>query len=311
MKNKAPKISVCIPTYNHAHFLEDATGSVLGQTFSDLELIIVDNCSTDNTRDIVEKYTALDSRIKYYWNEENIGAQNNFNRCLQYAAGEYVKILCADDLLEPTCLEKSADILDSHPLVTLVASARLLVTEDLQVIGTWAYSPKPELTDGVEVINKCLVYSNLIGEPSAVMFRKKHAQRGFDTRYKQLIDLEMWFHLLEQGSFAYIPETLCKFRQHKGQNTKAYLGSFTVIEDEFLLYNDYIHRPYIHLSSVSRLRVKYRTLVRIWNLSYDGVSFDILKSKVTAQYGSLLSSLVLYLKQMRNAVSTLFKRHDQ
>src|SRR5688572_16156987 len=100
-----PLVSICMPTYNAAEYLHDAIASALAQTFSDFELLIVDNCSTDNTLEIVAEFARSDSRIRVVRNPSNVGLVGNFNRCLIGARGEWVKFLLADDLLTHTCVE--------------------------------------------------------------------------------------------------------------------------------------------------------------------------------------------------------------
>src|SRR5687768_14893088 len=92
----SPRVSVLIPTYNYARYLDEAIQSAIRQTFTDFEIIIVDNNSTDNTAEVISKYLT-DPRIRYYRNKSNIGLINNFNRCLELATGQYIKFLLADD----------------------------------------------------------------------------------------------------------------------------------------------------------------------------------------------------------------------
>src|SRR5688572_5841450 len=101
----SPKVSVLIPTYNYAHYLDEAIKSVLNQTFSDFELIIVDDKSSDNTSEVVQKFLS-DPRVSFYINDENLGLVHNFNRCLEYAKGDYIKFLMADDIFNEQLLEK-------------------------------------------------------------------------------------------------------------------------------------------------------------------------------------------------------------
>src|SRR5689334_17359944 len=100
-----PKISVLIPTYNYAHYLDETIQSVLNQSFKDFELIIVDNHSTDNTEEVVSKYLA-DERVSYHKNEKNLGLVGNWNMCLTYPKAEYIKFICADDMIHPEMLDK-------------------------------------------------------------------------------------------------------------------------------------------------------------------------------------------------------------
>ncbi len=258
LSEKRVKVSVCIPTYNYGRFISDAMDSALLQTFRDFELVVVDNCSTDNTKEIVERYAAFDGRIKFFSNEANLGMVENWNRCLQHASGEYVKILCADDLLEPTCLEKSVSVLDNYPDVAIVTSARRIATENLEPIDVISNFHKFAIRPGLEIIRRSLVLNpkNIIGEPTAVLFRNKDAKRGFDTRYKQIVDLEMWLHLLERGAFAYIPEELCVIRQHGNQATREYGKTPNYLKKELVL----LHKTH---KTKSRLFNSYAFLVSV------------------------------------------------
>jgi len=261
-----PEVSVCIPTYNYGHYLPDAIESVLDQTFKDIELIVVDNCSSDDTKNIVALFSILDPRVKYYCNEANIGLVGNLNRCLEHAKGKYIKILCADDVLEPTCLEKSVNIMEHYPNVELVSVARLIATEDFHPIKTLGFTDEFIVLNGPEAISKCLLYGNQIGEPTAVLFRRNSAGRGFDARYKQVDDLEMWFRLLELGDLAHIPETLCKIRQHGVQDTNNNIKLLTFADEEFMLLNEYLMKEYVTLSYFNKQRARYNRAYLIWDL---------------------------------------------
>jgi glycosyltransferase involved in cell wall biosynthesis len=100
------KVSVCVPAYNAAAYLRQCIESALAQTFGDFELVLVDNASTDDTVAIAHEYARIDRRIGVYQNAQNIGFLGNFNRCLDLAQGEWLKFLCTDDWLQPTCLER-------------------------------------------------------------------------------------------------------------------------------------------------------------------------------------------------------------
>jgi glycosyltransferase involved in cell wall biosynthesis len=105
------EVSVLIPTYNYAHFLDETIQSVLNQTYNDYEVIIVDNKSTDDTVEVVEKYLS-DTRIHFYQNDSNLGLTGNWNKCLEFAKGDYIKFLCADDKFHPEMLQKFVTVMD-------------------------------------------------------------------------------------------------------------------------------------------------------------------------------------------------------
>jgi glycosyltransferase involved in cell wall biosynthesis len=303
--NRSPKVSVCIPTYNYGRFVADAIESVLGQTFSDFELLVVDNCSTDNTRELVENYTRRDARVAYFCNEANLGMVGNWNRCLEHASGEYVKILCADDLLVPTCLGRQVIELEKNPEVVLVTCARQVTTADLIPIKELRYAESYTVVSGADAIRMCFTEGNLIGEPTAVLFRRKAAGRGFDMRYRQLVDQEMWFHLLEQGSFAFLPEALCMFRQHDEQATNSNITSLALVDDEFLIYNQYGNKEYLQLPFLRKQKLKFLKALFCWNYQQNGVDRRILKQKIAGFYSLPLFYLLLVIKRILDASKRL------
>lgn len=303
MTARAPqRVSICIPTYNYGRFITDAIESVLAQSFGDFELIVVDNCSEDDTRAIVESYARRDSRVSYHCNERNLGMVGNWNRCLELARCDYVKILCADDLIEPRCLELSVRLLDADSRTTLVSGSRQLVSKELQPIETLSYSDHATVVEGTEVISRCLLHGNLIGEPTAVLFRKSVAERGFDVRYKQLPDLELWFHLLEQGRFAFIQEPLCKFRQHEEQATKKFVQSLDFLDDAFLLFREYMGKRYVTLSLLQKHLAQFNLVYYVWKNSDDRSSAE--KRAIIGRHYNLLSFYcLLVLKKLSGSFS--------
>lgn len=291
-----PKISICIPSYNYAHFIADAIESALSQTFSDYELLVIDNCSTDNTGEVVLRYLQEGRNIKYIRNETNLGLIGNLNRCIELASGTYIKILCADDLLEASCLEKMVRVLEADPKVSLVASGRQLVDRSLNKLGQLSYADRAELLPGAEVIGKCLFVGNLIGEPTAVLFRKKDAIGGFDPRYRQLVDLEMWFRLLEQGDFAFVPEPLCLVRQHEGQGTTTNIKEFVYVDDQFRLFDDYADKAYLGLSYFQKLEARFDIAQALWKLDTD---VSLKKAKTAEYHGLCLYYMLLASKKIK------------
>ena len=130
---KAPRISVGIPVYNGARWITETARSILGQTFTDLELVICDNDSQDDTREVCEQLAAQDSRVRYFRNEHNIGAPLNFNRCVEHARGELFKWNSASDLCLPTLLERCIGLLDATPDAVLSYSRTQLLGDEGQL----------------------------------------------------------------------------------------------------------------------------------------------------------------------------------
>ncbi|AFZ29899.1 glycosyl transferase family 2 [Gloeocapsa sp. PCC 7428] len=133
-QSNRPLVSVGLPVYNGGDLLEKALNSLLAQTYSNFEIIISDNASTDKTRTVCETYATKDSRIKYYRNEKNIGGHNNFNRVFELATGKYFKWAAHDDLCAPNFIEKCVNILETNPSVVLCYPKAKLINEFEEVL---------------------------------------------------------------------------------------------------------------------------------------------------------------------------------
>lgn len=206
--------SVCIPTYNSAKYVRECIESVLAQTYQDIEIVVSDNASTDSTRDIVRSFS--DSRIRLHRLERNEGLPFNFNHVVSLARGEYVKLLCSDDILDPTCLEKQIGLLNCHPEVVAVGSGLRFVDESGKMLRIVSWLPRETLLRDVEIVAGTLVYGNLIGPPSAVLMRRESMAKvgPFRMDYPVVLDVDMWLRLATIGPAAYLPEPLCSFRLH-------------------------------------------------------------------------------------------------
>ena len=291
-----PKVSVCITTYNYARFLPEAIESILNQDFADFELLIIDDCSKDNTAEVVQKYAAKDARIRFSVNSPNVGMVNNWNLCLRQARGEFIKFVFGDDLLASRdALGKMlAPFLADHS-ISLVASARNLLDPDSKVIRTRSSFGKTTVIGGDVAIRRCLLeQKNLIGEPTVVMFRKANAARGFNKNYRQIVDLEMWYHLLEQGRLAYLQEPLCAFRCHPDQQTEHNSRSNATLDDTALLLDEYLPKPYLHFGRMDRYFITLDFCYQVWKTyRKKKLSQDQAAAKIDAYCGFTKFKLLL------------------
>lgn len=240
-----PRVSVCIPAYNHGQYLAQAIASAQAQTLEDIEIVVSDNRSTDDSREVVARLAAQDARIRYSLANEHAAMHENFNRCVKLARAPYVKYLCADDVLEPDCVAQMLRRLEDSPETALVGCARRFFDESGRTQRVRRYAAADAEADGEEAIRRCYFRGNLIGEPTAVMFRLADAGAGFSRRFLQLVDLEMWFRLLEKGRFAFIAKPLCRIRQHPLQATRRSVASGAVSADRERLYRDFARKPYL------------------------------------------------------------------
>lgn len=158
----APLVSVCIPTFNQERFLQETLESVIKQSYTDFEVLVIDDCSTDRTGEIAQAYATQDPRFRFLANSANLGMVLNWNRCLEMAQGTYVKFLFGDDLLiSPDTLGRMVAILDEERDVSLVASARVVIDEESRVVETLAGFPDGVRIPGKVLIKRCLDGSSI------------------------------------------------------------------------------------------------------------------------------------------------------
>jgi glycosyltransferase involved in cell wall biosynthesis len=258
------KISVLMPCYNQARYLPQAIESVLSQLDADWELLISDDASTDNSAEIIRTFAARDPRIRFRLQSPNLGMAANWNWCLHNATGRYAKFLFGDDYhCAPDALSALCDALESHPGATLATSARVIVGENSEKLGfSDELAPDGFKSGGATIVRCLLAGKNLIGEPSAVMFRRDAALRGFDASYRQLIDLEFWAHLLEQGGLAYLSRPLCAFRRHGEQQTAVNRRTRAGEDEGLRLQLKYLPLVHQHLAAGGSLHEVRQSLFR-------------------------------------------------
>lgn len=232
-----PTVSVCVPAYRAEPFLAATIDSVLAQTWTDWELIVLDNNSADRTGEIARSYR--DPRIQVTANLRTLDLPGNWNAVAGLATGRYLKVLCADDLLHPDCLSDQVAVLEARPDVSLVSSRRHFIAAGGQVVlrdqgltGLLGHHP-------AEAVVQRVVRSgiNPIGWPAAMLFRRAdfEAAGAFDGRWLYPMDLELALRLLQRGSFVGLPASHASFRispgsasstmSHQGAQHRAMLRS--------------------------------------------------------------------------------------
>ena len=213
-------VSVCIPVYNCKDFIGIAIESVLKQTYEKYELLIIDNQSTDGTWEEICEYQRKNPKIRVLRNSTNIGAMRNWNKVLEESRFDYIKILPADDVLYPDCLEKQVKILqdEKNDNVVMVNSFSDIIDNSGKKLFNRNTSGWNGITSGMSAIKSNISKgANIIGEPGLVLLRKQIARKvgGFDDEFGYVIDLDYWVRMLLHGDLYTIPETLSAFRISK------------------------------------------------------------------------------------------------
>jgi len=213
MKNN-PLVSVCIPTYNSASFIRDTLACVLNQTYPNIEINISDDASDDNTIAIVESIS--DARIVLKKNTSRLGLEGNWNSALSMAKGTYIKMLCADDILDRTCIEKQVSVFEndgsSQSLALVVCNSNIISPSGKQVMKR-PVRLKAGVNNPKTALKKCLLWgTNVIGEPNVGLFRASITlDLHYDCSNPYMLDSDFWFKLLKRGMLYVQNEQLARF----------------------------------------------------------------------------------------------------
>ncbi|MCT7984813.1 glycosyltransferase [Laspinema sp. A4] len=243
-----PKVSVIIPAYNSLAYLPETIASVLNQTYSDFEAIIVNDGSSDRTEEWVSQQS--DPRIKLI-SQPNQGLSGARNTGIAHATGDYLAFLDADDLWHPTKLEKQVDCLDHHPDVGLVYTWVALINEQSIATGRLFNSSQ----EGY--IWDTLILENIVGCGSVAMVRRQCFETCgvFDLNFPSVVeDWDMWLRIAVHYPFKAICEPLVYYRQHSqsgSRNWEAMAESYRlVLEKAFATAPE--ERQYLKNSSYAR-----------------------------------------------------------
>ena len=244
MVERLPAISVCIPTYNGAKYIAQTIESILNQTFTDFEIIVSDDGSSDKTLEIVGSFN--DPRIVRIDRLSKVGAEANWNNAVATASASLIKLVCQDDLLYPQCLEVEVQTMSKseNQDVSFCFHLRDFVTPNSRKLSARrvGYSNLQKYSK-TEILTKVVRSGgNPIGEPMAVTMRKLSLNSAGKFRGDYVIDLDMWSKLSDQGSALFIEQHLSAFRISKTSWTsnlkKSQLSSVRTLSKKLQIDSD-------------------------------------------------------------------------
>ncbi|WP_053977501.1 glycosyltransferase family 2 protein [Mangrovimonas xylaniphaga] len=230
-----PLVSICIPTYNGAQYLEEALISIECQTYRDFEVVVSDDASTDATMALVEAFQQRNVFPVRIVRHEPKGIGANWNHCVAHAKGAYIKFLFQDDVMEPSCIEKMVAMMESSDNVGLVYCRRSIIYGSLGGYEKhWLKSfevlhnawDEVSVVDGVQegicyLSDRNLMQHplNKIGEPTASLIARSCFDKVgfFNETLEQVLDVEFWLRLFPFYKVGFVDEALVGFRLHSNQ----------------------------------------------------------------------------------------------
>jgi|GEM_PF-530709 len=245
-----PVVRVCVPAYNTRATIAGSLDSILGQSYKNIRVIVVDNASTDDTVKIVEEYAKKDSRLELVKNPVNIGAEKNFTRCIELASGAYTAIYHADDVYDPGMIEEAVAFLEENREAGAVFTAALEIDSAGNTIG------KRRIPTGLsagagrtfsfdDIFKAVLRNGNFLTFPSALVrtdIYKNEILAWNGEKYRTSADLDVWLRIAEKHKIGLIDKPLLKYRVSTVSFSYTYSRLRTERQDMFLVLEDYVRK---------------------------------------------------------------------
>ncbi len=224
-----PLVTIGIPNYNYAQYLEECISSVVNQTYSNIEILISDNASTDNSIDVIKSFN--DPRIRYWVNKANLGVYPNWDLLVKEAKGEYFKILQADDFLDINYVTKCIEILVKNDADCAFPGCNFIGSSQPTILPSniGFYENSYLLTD--EDISQKAFSLTIFVHPTIGLYKSKLVPEGFGGTNKNMNrDMVYWAKAITRGKTILINEVLCTQRMHEKQDRRRKDTSMAIID---------------------------------------------------------------------------------
>lgn len=241
---KQPLVSIVIPNYNYGRYLRRCLDSAVAQTYPNIEIIIQDNYSTDDSYDIICEYEkkSRDGVIKHYINagrnRRNVGSDRNATIAINRSEGDYIVVLSSDDALKPTFVERCVNIFQKHPTVGMVMTHRDEIDDDDKIYETIPFFDRDYVVDGESQASVFMMAG--VAVPSQIMIKREDRTKTMRYRFYSFQVAGDWysnFLMACVADVAYIKDALCEYRVHLGNETNESEKRMLGIFEHFQLIN--------------------------------------------------------------------------
>ena len=254
-------VSICIPTFNGGNFIRETLEAIKAQTYKNIEVIITDDCSKDDTAAIAQEYDF----VRFFANEERHGLVGNWNNAVSKASGDYIKLMGQDDILAPRSIELQVKALEGHPDASLCIGTTNVINQESKVIMTRRLSSKDFCMNGKKFALKSLWHRNIYCEPANALYTRAAYEKAGEYN-KDFIYVPDWDYVIELsllGDICYIADTVMSFRISNNSET-SYLyrkKSYEMLKDTEKMFDKYKER--LNLSLFRELFFKLAIRLRM------------------------------------------------
>lgn len=304
-------VSILIPVYNRENLIEETVQSALNQTYKNIEIIVVDNQSTDNTWEILQKLASQYERIKIFQNERNIGPVRNWKRCIDEANGEYGKILWSDDLIAPQFLEKTVPYLENEDVGFVFTGTEIFINGTDKKSSHY-FIGETSLYESEQYVNGVLFDENYPVSPACALFRLKDLQINLLVDIPNKVNSDFSMHAIgndlliflltahQYKNFAFVNEKLSFFRAHDGsisiQSNDGKLPLHYNLASAYFIENyrkDLVKKQNVILWNLLRV---YKNSSRKFNLNKIS-DFYMINTKFSLDYLLLIKKVIKKINQ--------------
>lgn len=304
-------VSILIPVYNRENLIEETVQSALNQTYKNIEIIVVDNQSTDNTWEILQKLASQYERIKIFQNERNIGPVRNWKRCIDEANGEYGKILWSDDLIAPQFLEKIVPYLENEDVGFVFTGTEIFINGTDKKSSHY-FIGETSLYESEQYVNGVLFDENYPVSPACALFRLKDLQINLLVDIPNKVNSDFSMHAIgndlliflltahQYKNFAFVNEKLSFFRAHDGsisiQSNDGKLPLHYNLASAYFIENyrkDLVKKQNVILWNLLRV---YKNSSRKFNLNKIS-DFYMINTKFSLDYLLLIKKVIKKINQ--------------
>jgi glycosyltransferase involved in cell wall biosynthesis len=303
-----PLFSFCVPTYRRAGFVAQTISSALAQTIDNIEVVVVDDCSPDDTAEVVKRFR--DERIRYVRNVKNLGVPENLNRALSLGRGTYLVLLEDHDLLDPKYAEETLRIMEKYPSVGFVATGIITIDETGNPRERHVEN-LPEFVAGRKLLRKLLTRTSCPFSVTTVIRRCtiREISPLFDSRCWWYADQHLWLRLSALSDFGYVARPLLKFRMRESdhylinRHWESFLCLDRIHKDDWHLLHprsglkswvDWLSYEKAKLKSVAMVRAGRRLRYERWTEEDDRFS-QVCLSRISTLALKLVDLIPLWL----------------